>query len=43
METPRSAGAAAPHPGFLKNPKFNIRPILDCVAETILPFQKDIQ
>jgi len=29
--------------GFLKNPKFNIRPILDCVAETILPLQKDIQ
>jgi 4-hydroxy 2-oxovalerate aldolase len=29
--------------GFLKNPKFNIRPILDCVADTILPLQKDIQ
>ena len=29
--------------GFLKNPKFNIRPILDCVADTVLPLQKDIQ
>ena len=29
--------------GFLKNPKFNIRPILDCVAGAILPLQKEIQ
>jgi 4-hydroxy 2-oxovalerate aldolase len=29
--------------GFLKNPKFNIRPILDCVADTIMPLQKDIE
>ncbi|MBM4017005.1 MAG: nucleoid-structuring protein H-NS [Planctomycetes bacterium] len=29
--------------GFLKNPKFNIRPILDCVAEAILPLQKEIE
>jgi 4-hydroxy 2-oxovalerate aldolase len=29
--------------GFLKNPKFNIRPILDCVADTIMPLQKEIE
>jgi 4-hydroxy 2-oxovalerate aldolase len=29
--------------GFLKNPKFNIRPILDCVANTIMPLQKEIE
>jgi 4-hydroxy 2-oxovalerate aldolase len=29
--------------GFLKNPKFNIRPVLDCVADTIMPLQKEIQ
>jgi len=29
--------------GFLKIPKFNIRPILDCVAGAILPLQKEIQ
>ncbi len=28
--------------GFLKNPKFNIRPILDVIATTILPLQKGI-
>jgi 4-hydroxy 2-oxovalerate aldolase len=29
--------------GFLKNPKFNIRPILDCVAGTVIPLQKEIE
>jgi len=29
--------------GFLKNPKFNIRPILDCVANVIMPLQKEIE
>jgi len=29
--------------GFLKNPKFNIRPIFECAANTIIPLQKDIQ
>ncbi|MBE3069036.1 MAG: nucleoid-structuring protein H-NS, partial [Planctomycetes bacterium] len=29
--------------GFLKNPKFNIRPVLQCVADTIRPLQKDIE
>jgi len=29
--------------GFLKNPKFNIRPILDCVANTIMPLQEEIE
>ena len=29
--------------GFLKNPKFNIRPVLDCVVHTILPLQKEIE
>jgi len=29
--------------GFLKNPKFDIRPILDCVAEVIRPMQKDLE
>ena len=29
--------------GFLKNPKFDIRPILDCVSATIRPLQKDIE
>ncbi|HUU10519.1 MAG TPA: aldolase catalytic domain-containing protein [Phycisphaerae bacterium] len=29
--------------GFLKNPKFNIRPVFDCVAQTILPMQKDLE
>jgi len=28
--------------GFLKNPKFDLRPILDCVAEVILPLQKGL-
>jgi len=28
--------------GFLKNPKFDIRPILDCVAQTIRPLQKEL-
>ncbi len=28
--------------GFLKNPKFDIRPILDCVANTIRPLEKDL-
>jgi len=28
--------------GFLKNPKFDLRPILDCVAEVIQPMQKDL-
>ncbi len=28
--------------GFLKNPKFNIRPILDAIASHILPLQKEI-
>lgn len=29
--------------GFLKNPKFNLRPILDCIAGAILPLQKEIE
>jgi len=29
--------------GFLKNPKFNIRSVLDCVAGAILPLQKEIE
>jgi 4-hydroxy 2-oxovalerate aldolase len=29
--------------GFLKNPKFNIRPIFDCVANTIIPLQKQVE
>ena len=29
--------------GFLKNPKFNIRPVFDCVAKAILPLEKDIE
>ena len=29
--------------GFLKNPKFNIRPILDCVAQTIRPMQSQLE
>jgi len=29
--------------GFLKNPKFNIRPILDCVVRTVMPLQKEIE
>ena len=29
--------------GFLKNPKFNIRPILDCVAQTIRPMQSELE
>jgi 4-hydroxy 2-oxovalerate aldolase len=29
--------------GFLKNPKFNIRPVLDCVVQDILPLQKEIE
>lgn len=29
--------------GFLKNPKFNIRPVFDCVAETIMPMQKELE
>jgi 4-hydroxy 2-oxovalerate aldolase len=28
--------------GFLKNPKFNLAPVLDAVAKDILPLQKDI-
>ncbi|MBE3123275.1 MAG: aldolase catalytic domain-containing protein [Planctomycetes bacterium] len=28
--------------GFLKNPKYNVRPILDCVAETILALEGEI-
>jgi 4-hydroxy 2-oxovalerate aldolase len=28
--------------GFLKNPKFNIRPILDIIATHIIPLQKEI-
>jgi len=28
--------------GFLKNPKFDIRPVLDCVAEVIRPMEKDL-
>ncbi len=28
--------------GFLKNPKFDLRPVLDCVAETIKPLQKQL-
>jgi len=28
--------------GFLKNPKFDIRPILDCVAHAIMPLQGEI-
>ncbi len=28
--------------GFLKNPKFNMRPVLDVIASHILPLQKDI-
>ncbi len=26
--------------GFLKNPKFHLRPILQCIQETIIPFRK---
>jgi len=29
--------------GFLKNPKFDIRPVLDCAARTIRPMQKDLE
>ncbi|MHC4562877.1 MAG: aldolase catalytic domain-containing protein [Planctomycetota bacterium] len=29
--------------GFLKNPKFNILPILKVISETILPLRKDIE
>lgn len=29
--------------GFLKNPKFNIRPILDCVAEIIKPMESELE
>ncbi len=29
--------------GFLKNPKFNIRPLLQVIGEVILPLQKEIQ
>ena len=29
--------------GFLKNPKFNIRPILDCVARAVVPLQKEVE
>ena len=29
--------------GFLKNPKFNIRPVLDCAAQAIRPLQKEIE
>ncbi len=29
--------------GFLKNPKFNVRPILDCVAEVIKPMQAELE
>jgi len=29
--------------GFLKNPKFNIRPILDVIGKVILPMQKTMQ
>jgi 4-hydroxy 2-oxovalerate aldolase len=29
--------------GFLKNPKFNIRPILDCVAEIIRPMESELE
>jgi 4-hydroxy 2-oxovalerate aldolase len=28
--------------GFLKNPKFNVRPILDVIANSIIPLQKEI-
>ena len=28
--------------GFLKNPKFDLRPVLDCVAQTIKPLQKQL-
>jgi len=28
--------------GFLKNPKFNLRPVLDCVAATIKPLQSEL-
>jgi 4-hydroxy 2-oxovalerate aldolase len=28
--------------GFLKNPKFNMRPILDVIASHIIPLQKEI-
>jgi 4-hydroxy 2-oxovalerate aldolase len=29
--------------GFLKNPKFSLRPILQCVQEVFLPMQKDME
>ena len=29
--------------GFLKNPKFNLRPVLDCVAQTMMPLQETIE
>ncbi|OGS21491.1 MAG: nucleoid-structuring protein H-NS [Elusimicrobia bacterium RIFOXYA2_FULL_39_19] len=29
--------------GFLKNPKFDIRPLLDVISDTILPMEKDIR
>jgi len=29
--------------GFLKNPKFNIVPILDAISNVILPLRKDIE
>jgi 4-hydroxy 2-oxovalerate aldolase len=29
--------------GFLKNPKFNIRPVLDVIESTILPLQKEME
>jgi 4-hydroxy 2-oxovalerate aldolase len=29
--------------GFLKNPKFNIRPILDVIETTILPLEKEME
>jgi len=28
--------------GFLKNPKFDLRPVLDCVAQVIRPMEKDL-
>jgi 4-hydroxy 2-oxovalerate aldolase len=27
--------------GFLRNPKFNLRPVIDCIQNTILPIKKD--
>jgi len=29
--------------GFLKNPKFALRPVIECVQETLVPLQKDME